>query len=537
MPSNATPRSEPAIPRNLAPNGSTDPESSIGGAARAPQDSAAGAPASRAEPRATRYDVFLSHSSKDKAQADAICALLEANGLQCWIAPRNINPGRKWDEAIMDGIASSRAVLLIHSANANRSDDVEREIAHASDADLPILPLRLEDVPLSKAMHYHLVQSQWLDAFPPPLDSHFPRLVDAVRDLVNRPPETTGQRPVPDPGPSPNRVIPLRELVSLGPLVALDLLVGTWVALNARGAIEWATANVGVGAVIAVVWKLLPNQTTERARQDFARAFSSRKLALWLSVGCVAFVVLTAFVSTVQLSATEPRAGGNDSAARLPVTVVVRDASDEGTDGTGASARGADGAHAVSSARLSTWDERRSVFVPIAPFGRRVWLEASARERTRHVRLIPWVPRPFIYPADFEAPTLAVLPSGSLVFDIVALPRVVVYAEGESGSTIVADAALRSMGAMLFSTVAPPGPDSVTRARWMRTVQARAGVDSTSAKDAVAVWSTFRWVKTRQPLKFGDRLRVVVLSGADTLASDTLTLSASATDVYLTRRP
>jgi TIR domain-containing protein len=31
--------------------------------------------------------IFISHSSKDKATADAICQRLEADGIKCWIAP------------------------------------------------------------------------------------------------------------------------------------------------------------------------------------------------------------------------------------------------------------------------------------------------------------------------------------------------------------------------------------------------------------------------------------------------------------------
>jgi hypothetical protein len=41
-------------------------------------------------------DVLLSYSSKDKPSADAICAHLEAAGIRCWIAPRDIAAGDDW---------------------------------------------------------------------------------------------------------------------------------------------------------------------------------------------------------------------------------------------------------------------------------------------------------------------------------------------------------------------------------------------------------------------------------------------------------
>jgi hypothetical protein len=40
------------------------------------------------------FDAFISYSSKDKAAADATCAVLEASGVRCWIAPRDIRPER-----------------------------------------------------------------------------------------------------------------------------------------------------------------------------------------------------------------------------------------------------------------------------------------------------------------------------------------------------------------------------------------------------------------------------------------------------------
>jgi len=39
------------------------------------------------------HDVFVSHSVKDKAVADAIVARLEGDSVTCWIAPRDVVPG------------------------------------------------------------------------------------------------------------------------------------------------------------------------------------------------------------------------------------------------------------------------------------------------------------------------------------------------------------------------------------------------------------------------------------------------------------
>ncbi len=67
------------------------------------------------------HDVFISYSNHDKPTADAICAALEANGIRCWIAPRDILPGSDWGEAIIDAIHACRAMLLIFSSSSNAS--------------------------------------------------------------------------------------------------------------------------------------------------------------------------------------------------------------------------------------------------------------------------------------------------------------------------------------------------------------------------------------------------------------------------------
>jgi hypothetical protein len=76
--------------------------------------------------------VFISHSSKDRAAADAICAHLESAGIKCWISPRNIEPGATSTKGIMQGLDACRVLTLVFSEHANDSDSVQREVAKAS---------------------------------------------------------------------------------------------------------------------------------------------------------------------------------------------------------------------------------------------------------------------------------------------------------------------------------------------------------------------------------------------------------------------
>src|SRR5882672_2256836 len=64
-----------------------------------------------------QFDAFISYSTQDKATADAACAALEAAGIRCWIAPRDILPGADWGAAILDALDSCRAMVLIFSSS------------------------------------------------------------------------------------------------------------------------------------------------------------------------------------------------------------------------------------------------------------------------------------------------------------------------------------------------------------------------------------------------------------------------------------
>src|SRR5687767_10675702 len=108
------------------------------------------------------HDVFISYSSKDKPTADAACARLEAEGVRCWIAPRDIMPSADWSGAIVDAIGAGRVMVLIFSGHANASEQVKRELELAVDRGLAILPFRIEAVEPAGAMEYFLGTPHWL---------------------------------------------------------------------------------------------------------------------------------------------------------------------------------------------------------------------------------------------------------------------------------------------------------------------------------------------------------------------------------------
>jgi TIR domain/NACHT domain len=128
--------------------------------------------------------VFISHSSKDRATADAICVHLESAGIKCWIAPRDIEPGATWTKGIMQGLEACRVLILVFSEHANDSDHVEREVAKAFSSGLAVIPFRIKDVLPNQSLSYFLDTVQWLDASAPPLEKHLGTLSERVKKLL-----------------------------------------------------------------------------------------------------------------------------------------------------------------------------------------------------------------------------------------------------------------------------------------------------------------------------------------------------------------
>src|SRR5215813_7391140 len=129
-------------------------------------------------------DVFISYSSLDKDAALAACAALEAVGIGCWIAPRNIVPGREWGAAIVEAIDRSSVMVLIFSAHANESRQIHREVERAISKGIPVVPMRIEDVEPADSLAFFMNAVHWLDAFTPPLQQHLQSLVEAVAALL-----------------------------------------------------------------------------------------------------------------------------------------------------------------------------------------------------------------------------------------------------------------------------------------------------------------------------------------------------------------
>jgi len=117
---------------------------------------------------------FISYSSQNKKQADAVRGCLLAKGLDCWMAPYSIPPGEKYAGAITRGIRDCSCLLLLLTDAAQQSEAVDKEVERAIHYRKPLLALQLEQLQLTDSFEYYLSNSQIVfPSVPDESDSEF----------------------------------------------------------------------------------------------------------------------------------------------------------------------------------------------------------------------------------------------------------------------------------------------------------------------------------------------------------------------------
>lgn len=110
--------------------------------------------------------VFVSHVHDDRSHAERICEMIERHGIPCWVCWRDIAPGAMdYGAELARAIRESKAMVVVVSRNTNRSIHVSREIELADEANITVIPLRMEESDLSDALRYRLHNRQNLFAY------------------------------------------------------------------------------------------------------------------------------------------------------------------------------------------------------------------------------------------------------------------------------------------------------------------------------------------------------------------------------------
>ena len=117
-----------------------------------------------------QYDVFISHSSKDKELAKEIYDYLKSNGIRPWIDLYDIPSGTKYARAIIDGIKNSRVILIVLSENANNSENIINEVDNAHNLRKELMPFHIDNSEMCEELQYYLSRRQRIEAYPRPED-------------------------------------------------------------------------------------------------------------------------------------------------------------------------------------------------------------------------------------------------------------------------------------------------------------------------------------------------------------------------------
>lgn len=90
-------------------------------------------------PRTLGRRVFVSYSTKDGASAaDSLVRAIEAEGIACWIAPRDLDPGTGWAQFIERALCDAAGLVVIVSPGSNASDWCYREVDTAIKGGIPL---------------------------------------------------------------------------------------------------------------------------------------------------------------------------------------------------------------------------------------------------------------------------------------------------------------------------------------------------------------------------------------------------------------
>lgn len=129
----------------------------------------------------TSLEVFISFSQQDIEPAETICTALEANDVRCWMAHRDIIPGRGYLGPLLEAADHCRVVVVILSSSTSTATVyvLERVAARS----IPIIFVMLDRVEPPAEFKRFKQSSLAIDASAHPLESNLRSLVGMVKSL------------------------------------------------------------------------------------------------------------------------------------------------------------------------------------------------------------------------------------------------------------------------------------------------------------------------------------------------------------------
>lgn len=138
--------------------------------------------------------IFISYSDNDQSKAIKLCEVLESSGFKCWLSYRDSIPGKNFLENIFEAMSNSALMIVLYSEKALSEKRLGQEAEIAFDTEIPIIPLRIENVEVKGVLKFVFGTLQWIEAFEKPFEEYFPQIISAVKRLLDV--EERGQKDI-----------------------------------------------------------------------------------------------------------------------------------------------------------------------------------------------------------------------------------------------------------------------------------------------------------------------------------------------------
>jgi hypothetical protein len=112
------------------------------------------------------FDVFLSHNSADKPAVRALAKELKKRELTVWLDEEQLAPGRPWQCALEEIIATVRtAAILVARDGVGPWQDKEMHacLAQCVEREIPVIPVLLPGAPTKPELPLFLTEYTWVD--------------------------------------------------------------------------------------------------------------------------------------------------------------------------------------------------------------------------------------------------------------------------------------------------------------------------------------------------------------------------------------
>ncbi len=129
-------------------------------------------------------DVFISYSGNDKEVAFDIVDFLEAKGVSCFIAPRDIDGGTAYGARLTAAIRECKAIILVAGQAILSSEHVLNELDIIVGEKKFFVPFFINEFELSSEYRYYLGRKQRIMAHIGAPREHFPKLLDTIASEI-----------------------------------------------------------------------------------------------------------------------------------------------------------------------------------------------------------------------------------------------------------------------------------------------------------------------------------------------------------------